>query len=96
MNNLSITQMRLIWTLAALFAINTFVPNRAAWAQISTPSHPLQGGPNPNDKRSQPANLLVVDGKPWLVDCSYGASERLAAADMNRRRPNRFPVVRRS
>jgi ribonuclease BN (tRNA processing enzyme) len=79
--------MRPIWTLTALFAINTVVPARGAPAQISTLSHPLswttlgtQGGPILNAKRSQPANLLVVDGKPWLVDCGDGALERLAAA----------------
>jgi len=75
--------MRLIWTLAAVFVIDAVVPTGVAWAQISAPSHPLswttlgtQGGPHPNAERSQPANLLVVDGKPWLVDCGDGVLER--------------------
>jgi ribonuclease BN (tRNA processing enzyme) len=87
MNNPLIARMRLIWTLAAVFVIDAVVPTGVAWAQISAPSHPLswttlgtQGGPHPNAERSQPANLLVVDGKPWLVDCGDGALERLAAA----------------
>jgi ribonuclease BN (tRNA processing enzyme) len=87
MNSSSITQMRFIWTLAALLVVNAFVPTGAASAQRSIPSHPLiwttlgtQGGPILDAKRSQPANLLVVNGKPWLVDCGDGALERLAAA----------------
>lgn len=32
-----------------------------------------QGGPNVNIKRSEAANLFVVDGVPYLVDCGYGA-----------------------
>jgi ribonuclease BN (tRNA processing enzyme) len=87
MNSSSITQTRFIWTLAALLVINTVVPTGAASAQITTFNHPLswitlgtQGGPILNAQRSQPANLLVVNGKPWLVDCGDGALERLVAA----------------
>ena len=39
-----------------------------------------QGGPVPNAKRSQPANLLLVDGEPIVVDAGDGVAERLAAA----------------
>ncbi len=79
--------MRLLVLLAVALAINTLVPPNSASAQTGTPGHPLtwitlgtQGGPIPNAKRSQPANLLLVGGKPWLVDCGDGALERLAAA----------------
>ena len=46
-----------------------------SWITLGT-----QGGPIPDGERSQPANLLVVDGAPWIVDCGDGAMERLAAA----------------
>lgn len=39
-----------------------------------------QGGPILSGERSQPANLFIADGKPWLVDCGDGALERLASA----------------
>src|SRR5690349_4608068 len=45
------------------------------WITLGT-----QGGPSIYGVRSEPANLLVVDGKPWIVDCGDGAMERLAAA----------------
>ncbi|MBC8153618.1 MAG: MBL fold metallo-hydrolase [Bacteroidetes bacterium] len=80
-------KMRSTCLLAAALALNTIGPTGSASAQTSTPGYPLswitlgtQGGPIPNAKRSQPANLLVVAGKPWLVDCGDGALERLAAA----------------
>lgn len=46
-----------------------------SWITLGT-----EGGPIPDGERSQPANLLVVDGAPWIVDCGDGAMERLAAA----------------
>lgn len=71
----------------AAFAISALVPARTALSQGNAPKHPLgwitlgtQGGPIPNARRSQPANLLVVRGKPWLVDCGDGVLERLATA----------------
>jgi ribonuclease BN (tRNA processing enzyme) len=58
-----------------------------AFAQTAAGNPPLtwvtlgtQAGPLPNPERSQAANLLVVKGKPWVVDCGDGAVERLAAA----------------
>lgn len=61
-----------------------------ARAQTTTHNPPLtwvtlgtQAGPLPNAERSQAANLLVVNGKPWIVDCGDGAIERLAAAGFN-------------
>ena len=59
----------------------------AGQAQSAPRNHPLtwitlgtQGGPTPNAQRSQPANLLVKDNQPSLVDCGDGALERVAAA----------------
>jgi ribonuclease BN (tRNA processing enzyme) len=39
-----------------------------------------QGGPNVNLRRSQASNAVVVDGRPYLVDCGYGALRSLVAA----------------
>ena len=39
-----------------------------------------QGGPNVNLRRSQASNAVVVDGRPYLVDCGYGAVRALVAA----------------
>lgn len=38
------------------------------------------GGPNIRRDRSQPANLLVVDGTPYLFDIGYGCLHQLVAA----------------
>jgi ribonuclease BN (tRNA processing enzyme) len=87
MNNSLIMQRRRISVFAALLVINTFIPIRAASAQIKNSSHPLswttlgtQGGPILSGERSQPANVLIADGKPWLVDCGDSALERLSSA----------------
>jgi ribonuclease BN (tRNA processing enzyme) len=39
-----------------------------------------QGGPNVNIRRGQTANAVVVDGRPYLVDCGYGTIRSLVAA----------------
>jgi ribonuclease BN (tRNA processing enzyme) len=39
-----------------------------------------QGGPNVNLRRAQPAHAVVVDGRPYLVDCGYGTIRSLVAA----------------
>jgi len=39
-----------------------------------------QGGPNVNLRRSQASNAVLVDGRPYLVDCGYGAVRSLVAA----------------
>ncbi|WP_321908349.1 MBL fold metallo-hydrolase [Paraburkholderia sp. J11-2] len=44
------------------------------WITLGT-----NGGPVIFKERSEPANLLMVNGKPWLIDCGDGAMERLAA-----------------
>jgi len=41
-----------------------------------------QGGPNVNLRRSQASNAVVVDGRPYLVDCGYGAVRSLVAAGL--------------
>ena len=39
-----------------------------------------QGGPNVNVRRSQASNAVIVDGRPYLIDCGYGAVRALVAA----------------
>jgi ribonuclease BN (tRNA processing enzyme) len=39
-----------------------------------------QGGPTVNLRRGQAANAVVVDGRPYLVDCGYGTIRSLVAA----------------
>ena len=41
-----------------------------------------QGGPNVNLRRGQAANAVVVDGRPYVVDCGYGAVRSLVAAGL--------------
>lgn len=38
------------------------------------------GGPPLNADRSEPATLLIVDGRPYLVDCGIGTMRRLLEA----------------
>jgi ribonuclease BN (tRNA processing enzyme) len=38
------------------------------------------GGPVPRKLRSQPASLLVVNGRPYLIDCGDGVVRQLALA----------------
>ena len=55
-------------------------------AAAKTPSNPLMwttlgtdSGPIVQVERSQPANMMMVNSKPWLIDCGDGTLERLAA-----------------
>lgn len=61
----------------------------AAWAQTPAASTPsatklvLLGtgaGPIPRKDRSQPANLLVVGGRPYLIDAGNGVARQLVQA----------------
>jgi len=47
-----------------------------------------QGGPQVNLARGQTANVVVVDGQPYLVDCGYGAVHSFVEAGMT------LPTVR--
>jgi ribonuclease BN (tRNA processing enzyme) len=44
-----------------------------------------QGGPNYNALRGEQANVIVVDGQPYLVDCGYGTLAALKKASVNHR-----------
>jgi len=39
-----------------------------------------KGGPRVTAGRSNPANVLLVDGVPYVVDCGYGVAKRLVEA----------------
>src|SRR6187397_950300 len=81
---------------AAAHIVPTFVETPAAFAQRGTgatgsvpPTPPTgtqlvllgtQGGPTVNLRRAQAASAIVVDGRPYLVDCGYGAVRSLVAS----------------
>lgn len=44
-----------------------------------------QGGPNFRDARKECSNAIVVDGRIYMVDCGYGALDRLGQAGLNYR-----------
>ena len=39
-----------------------------------------KGGPRVGGERSNPANLLLVDGVPYVIDCGYGVARQLTRA----------------
>jgi len=39
-----------------------------------------KGGPTPSDLRAAPANVLVVDGQPYVIDCGNGVALQLTRA----------------
>lgn len=41
------------------------------------------GGPGLTRERSEPASLLIVDGRPYLIDCGVGTMRRLLEAGVN-------------
>jgi ribonuclease BN (tRNA processing enzyme) len=41
-----------------------------------------QGGPGVTANRTQASNAVIVDGRPYLVDCGYGALKALVQAGM--------------
>jgi ribonuclease BN (tRNA processing enzyme) len=42
-----------------------------------------QGGPNVNLRRAQAAQAVVVDGRPYLIDCGYGTVRSIVAAGLS-------------
>jgi ribonuclease BN (tRNA processing enzyme) len=39
-----------------------------------------KGGPTPNPLRAEPATLIELDGRAWVVDCGNGVANQLAKA----------------
>lgn len=64
----------------ALFAVIGCAQTQPVAPSMSWVALGTQGGPVLAGGRAEPANLLVVDGKPWIVDCGDGAMEHLVAA----------------
>lgn len=62
---------------AASAQLTANAPQLMVWTTLGTAGEPII-----QPDRSQPANLLTIDGKSWLIDCGDGASERLAAAGL--------------
>jgi ribonuclease BN (tRNA processing enzyme) len=61
------------------FAVGAVGPVEAAkrtrWIILGS-----KGGPRVTTGRSNPANVLLVDGVPYVVDCGYGLAKRLVEA----------------
>ncbi|MXV06249.1 MULTISPECIES: MBL fold metallo-hydrolase [unclassified Xanthomonas] len=47
-----------------------------------------KGGPTPSALRAAPANVLLVDGQPYVVDCGNGVAQQLTKAGI------RLPTIR--
>jgi ribonuclease BN (tRNA processing enzyme) len=39
-----------------------------------------KGGPRVDGERSNPSNLITIDGTPYLIDCGYGTARQLVRA----------------
>lgn len=70
------------------FAIVTAGIATSALASDGAPSHSVsvillgtKGGPTADPDRSEPANLMLVDGRTYLIDAGAGVSRQLAAAN---------------
>lgn len=65
-------------------------PPAGSFAQSAGPADPprgleilllgTHGGPALVEQRSEPATLLIVDGRPYLIDCGIGTMRRLVDA----------------
>lgn len=79
-----------LWRWATMAATTALLSSPLAWAQ--TPASPAPqaspatrvillgtaAGPIPRKDRSQPANLLIVGGRPYLIDAGNGVARQLA------------------
>jgi ribonuclease BN (tRNA processing enzyme) len=76
---------------ALLTSVSAPIPVRASDVS-AVPAAPIQGtrlillgtggGPMPRKLRSQPANLLIVNGAPYLIDAGNGVARQLALAGL--------------
>ena len=81
---MTISRRRLVFALPALIAAGAAVPGAPVRAQskgtrlilLGTKGGPRVGGTG----RSNPANLVVINGVMYVIDCGNGVSQRLAAA----------------
>jgi glyoxylase-like metal-dependent hydrolase (beta-lactamase superfamily II) len=81
MNRNAVLARMLAVTTASVATVSGAAEDRTSlqWVRLGT-----RGGPIPGGVRSEPANLLVVGGMPWIVGCGDGAMDRLAAAGFTR------------
>jgi ribonuclease BN (tRNA processing enzyme) len=81
--------LRNVFMVLAVFLTSAIVPERSL-AQNRAPAEPskgvqilllgTQGGPVLSKQRSEPATLLIVDGRPYLIDCGIGTMRRMLDA----------------
>jgi ribonuclease BN (tRNA processing enzyme) len=79
---------KILATLAAVLTL-VMMPGRS-FAQNTTPAEAqkgvqilllgTEGGPVLSKRRSEPATLLIVDGRPYLIDCGIGTMRRMLDA----------------
>jgi ribonuclease BN (tRNA processing enzyme) len=79
---------KILATVAAVLIL-VMMPRRS-FAQNATPAGSqngvqilllgTQGGPKLDEQRSEPATLLIVDGRPYLIDCGIGTMRRMLDA----------------
>src|SRR5262245_34360635 len=63
------------WAFTSAPAKAAGAEKRTRWIFLGT-----KGGPRVTTGRSNPANVLLVDNVPYIVDCGPGISKRLAEA----------------
>ncbi len=61
----------------AAFAQSTSAPSTRGTQLILLGT---KGGPTPSDFRAAPANALIVDGRPYVIDCGNGVAIQLTKA----------------
>jgi len=71
--------------LSLLASLGATAAPRGALAQAPASANRLvfigtKGGPRVGGVRANPANLLVLDGVPFLIDCGYGTARGLVTA----------------
>lgn len=87
--------MRFLWRYfvwAALVALGMWTPPLRAQNAPRAKQFPAKGdvilllgthgGPGLTKERSEPASLLIVDGRPYLIDCGVGTMRRLLEANV--------------
>lgn len=77
------------FAVVAAVLVLSIMPGRS-FAQNMTPAESAkgaqilllgtQGGPRLSERRSEPATLLIVDGRPYLIDCGIGTARRMLDA----------------
>lgn len=79
-----ILNRRTILKLALAGAASPVLASYGRAAEKSEPTRWIilgsKGGPRVTMGRSNPANVLLVDGVPYVIDCGYGVAGRLAQA----------------